>query len=64
MASSATQTSVDPVALAEDQYFASNPPPKELDQHVALARSFVSQHAASGRRVVLVTSGGTTGVYL
>jgi phosphopantothenate---cysteine ligase (ATP) len=46
--------------LAEDHYFSSNPPPKGLEAHQALARDFISQHAAAGRRVVLVTSGGTT----
>lgn len=45
---------------AEDQYFSSNPAPKALDEHVSLARDFISFHAAAGRRVVLVTSGGTT----
>ncbi|KAL2020975.1 hypothetical protein VTK56DRAFT_7749 [Thermocarpiscus australiensis] len=47
-------------ALAEDHYFSANPPPKELEKHVALARDFIDYHAAAGRRLVLVTSGGTT----
>lgn len=47
-------------ALAEDNYFNANPPPKDLDKHVALAREFIDYHAAAGRRLVLVTSGGTT----
>lgn len=46
--------------LAEDAYFASNPPPKQLAAHTALAEAFITQHAAANRRVVLVTSGGTT----
>lgn len=46
--------------LAEDHYFSANPPPKHLDDHVRLAREFIDLHAAAGRRVVLVTSGGTT----
>lgn len=46
--------------LAEDHYFGSNPPPKDLDKHVALARDFIDYHSAAGRRLVLVTSGGTT----
>ncbi|KAK4133327.1 DFP-domain-containing protein [Trichocladium antarcticum] len=46
--------------LAEDHYFGSNPPPKDLDKHVALAREFIDYHSAAGRRLVLVTSGGTT----
>jgi hypothetical protein len=47
-------------ALAEDHYFAANPPPKDLDKHVALARDFIDYHSAAGRRLVLITSGGTT----
>ncbi|KAK0763780.1 hypothetical protein N5P37_003167 [Trichoderma harzianum] len=45
---------------AEDAYFASNPPPKQLAAHTTLAEAFITQHAAANRRVVLVTSGGTT----
>ncbi|KAI1433546.1 DNA/pantothenate metabolism flavoprotein [Xylaria sp. CBS 124048] len=44
----------------ENSYFSSNPPPKALPQHVAAAQEFISQHAAADRRVVLITSGGTT----
>ncbi|ROT37569.1 DFP-domain-containing protein [Sodiomyces alkalinus F11] len=44
----------------EDHYFSSNPPPKALAHHEAQARDFISQHAAAKRRVVLITSGGTT----
>jgi phosphopantothenate-cysteine ligase len=47
-------------ALAEDHYFAANPPPKDLEKHVALARDFIDYHSAAGRRLVLITSGGTT----
>lgn len=47
-------------ALAEDHYFNTNPPPKHLPEHEELAREFISYHAAAGRRLVLVTSGGTT----
>jgi phosphopantothenate---cysteine ligase (ATP) len=46
--------------LAEDHYFSANPPPKALEKHVALAREFIDYHAAVGRPVVLITSGGTT----
>ena len=49
-----------PHDLAEDHYFSANPPPKDLDKHVALARAFIDHHAAAGRRLVLITSGGTT----
>ncbi|KAI0388666.1 DNA/pantothenate metabolism flavoprotein [Xylariaceae sp. FL0594] len=59
MASDSTHTSTSSVE-AENSYFSSNPPPKALAQHVAAAREFINQHAAANRRVVLVTSGGTT----
>ena len=44
----------------EDRYFSTNPPPKDLGQHMALVEEFVDKHAKANRRVVLVTSGGTT----
>ncbi|KAK3989167.1 hypothetical protein QBC44DRAFT_328106 [Cladorrhinum sp. PSN332] len=47
-------------ALAEDHYFSANPPPKDIERHVTLAKEFIDFHAAAGRRLVLVTSGGTT----
>ncbi|KAH6855175.1 DNA/pantothenate metabolism flavoprotein [Chaetomium sp. MPI-CAGE-AT-0009] len=47
-------------ALAETHYFAANPPPKDLEKHVALARDFIDYHSATGKRLVLITSGGTT----
>jgi len=59
MASDSTHTSSSSVEV-EDAYFSSNPPPKALPQHVAAAKEFINQHAAANRRVVLVTSGGTT----
>ncbi|KAI0425011.1 DNA/pantothenate metabolism flavoprotein [Xylaria sp. FL1042] len=59
MASDSTGTSSSSYQV-ENAYFSSNPPPKALPQHVAAAREFISQHAAANRRVVLVTSGGTT----
>ncbi len=46
--------------MAEADYFSQNPPPKGLDKHVAIARDFINFHVATKRRVVLVTSGGTT----
>src|ERR1700755_1809013 len=49
-----------PLAAAEIDYFTNNPPPKALGQHLSLARAFIERHAEEGRRVVLVTSGGTT----
>ncbi|KAI2615058.1 DFP-domain-containing protein [Hypoxylon sp. NC1633] len=60
MSSNTTNTSTSSHQVAENTYFDSNPPPKALPQHVAAAEAFISQHAAANRRVVLVTSGGTT----
>ncbi|KAK7188590.1 hypothetical protein DPSP01_005548 [Paraphaeosphaeria sporulosa] len=45
---------------AEHDYFANEPPPKDLQANVTLAREFVDRHGAARRRLVLVTSGGTT----
>jgi phosphopantothenate-cysteine ligase len=47
-------------AAIEKDYFASNPAPKALAQHLAIAKEFVSRHVRDGRKVALVTSGGTT----
>jgi phosphopantothenate-cysteine ligase len=47
-------------AEAESHYFTHEPPPKDLAANTTLAREFIDRHAAAGRRVVLVTSGGTT----
>lgn len=46
--------------IAEEDYFTTNPPPATLQTHGDLAASFIRQHAGAKRRVVLVTSGGTT----
>lgn len=43
-----------------DAYFATNPKPITLDHNAQLAKAFIDQHAQAGRRVALVTSGGTT----
>ncbi|KAI0400058.1 DNA/pantothenate metabolism flavoprotein [Xylaria palmicola] len=59
MASASTQTSASS-SQVENAYFSSNPPPKALPQHIAAAEAFINQHAATNRRVVLITSGGTT----
>ncbi|KAF2109259.1 phosphopantothenate-cysteine ligase-like protein [Lophiotrema nucula] len=48
------------IAAAEHDYFSHEPPPKNLKPNVTLAREFIDRHAGEGRRVVLVTSGGTT----
>ncbi len=46
--------------IAERDYFSENPAPKLLAKYTELTRNFIDFHAAAGRRVVLVTSGGTT----
>lgn len=50
----------DTIEEAESHYFIHNPPPKDLKANVTLAREFIDRHANEGKRVVLVTSGGTT----
>ncbi|KKK14949.1 phosphopantothenate-cysteine ligase [Aspergillus rambellii] len=45
---------------AESAYFNNYPPPKALPKHESLARSFINYHVEANRRLVLVTSGGTT----
>ncbi|KAL4781784.1 DNA/pantothenate metabolism flavoprotein [Aspergillus varians] len=47
-------------ADSESAYFNNYPPPKALPKHESIARSFIDHHVESNRRVVLVTSGGTT----
>ncbi|KAF3931739.1 hypothetical protein ABW19_dt0208929 [Dactylella cylindrospora] len=44
----------------ESSYFDNNKPPPELDEFSRLAEEFVELHHKQKRRVVLVTSGGTT----
>lgn len=58
--SSRTTESSTMSAEEEDAYFSTNPAPRNLDAHVEQARSFITTHAHVGRRVVLITSGGTT----
>jgi len=45
-----------------DAYFHQNPAPKALSNHQSLAREFIQYHLENSqdRRIVLVTSGGTT----
>lgn len=46
--------------MSDDSYFNHNPPPRSLQMHTTLAKAFIAQHLDHSRRVVLVTSGGTT----
>ncbi|MCJ1274333.1 hypothetical protein MMC21_002128 [Puttea exsequens] len=47
-------------APSENSYFDENFPPQSLESHAKITRSFISYHSDAERRVVLVTSGGTT----
>lgn len=55
-----TTTMTENAQQAESYYFTHEPPPKDLNTNTTLAREFINRHADEGRRVVLVTSGGTT----
>lgn len=63
-----TETAIDrtvpefPVAesLDEDNYFKTNIPPPYLEELTKETTEFVKFHEKSGRKIVLVTSGGTT----
>ncbi len=46
--------------FSAEEFFATQPPPLNLAEHAAKAKAFVQRHIAQGRKVVLVTSGGTT----
>ncbi|KAH9933775.1 phosphopantothenate-cysteine ligase [Fomitopsis serialis] len=46
--------------FSAESYYATQPPPSNLDQEVRNVRDFVRKHVNAGRNVVLVTSGGTT----
>ncbi|CAG8955099.1 hypothetical protein HYFRA_00007114 [Hymenoscyphus fraxineus] len=46
--------------VAERDYFSENPAPSSLEKYTILSRDFIKFHADARRRVVLVTSGGTT----
>ncbi|TCD61461.1 hypothetical protein EIP91_008396 [Steccherinum ochraceum] len=47
-------------SFSAEKYFATQPPPSTLEQDVSRVREFVDRQVAEGRKVVLVTSGGTT----
>lgn len=51
---------ISPLDHAESHYFTQNSPPPDLHRHLTVARTFIERHASNGRRVALVTSGGTT----
>ncbi|GAA96492.1 uncharacterized protein L969DRAFT_494393 [Mixia osmundae IAM 14324] len=43
-----------------EAFFADSDPPPKLDEELRAAQSFIARHAREGRRIVLITSGGTT----
>ncbi|KIJ24765.1 hypothetical protein M422DRAFT_237304 [Sphaerobolus stellatus SS14] len=47
-------------SFSAESYFATQAPPPDLEQLVDGVREFVDRHIQEGRRIVLVTSGGTT----
>lgn len=55
-----SSTSKPDLAQQERSYFDVNPPPATLEKHTSDAKEFIDVHEVAGRRVVLVTSGGTT----
>ncbi|KAF5381291.1 hypothetical protein D9615_008332 [Tricholomella constricta] len=53
-------TTSDPTSFSAEEYFATQPPPPTLEHDISGVRDFVARQAKEGRKVVLVTSGGTT----
>ncbi|KAG6915086.1 hypothetical protein DXG01_013533 [Tephrocybe rancida] len=53
-------TPTEPTSFSADEYFATQPPPPTLEYDISGVRDFISRRAKEGRKVVLVTSGGTT----
>ncbi|EDR07987.1 uncharacterized protein LACBIDRAFT_185029 [Laccaria bicolor S238N-H82] len=51
---------VEPTTFSAEDYFATQPPPSTLHHDVEQVKNFVARQAKEGRKVVLVTSGGTT----
>lgn len=41
--------------FSADEFFASQPPPARLEEHLKAVREFVERNVSAGRRVVLVT---------
>lgn len=48
------------VPFSAESYFATQPPPPTLDHDVSAVREFIKRQEQERRKVVLVTSGGTT----
>ncbi|KFH62818.1 hypothetical protein MVEG_11344 [Podila verticillata NRRL 6337] len=60
LSSASTPSSTSPGPVTAEAYFASHVAPKSLPENAEKIRTFVDRHMHEGRRVVLVTSGGTT----
>lgn len=41
--------------FSAEEFFASQPPPPRLQEHIDAVREFVEKNATAGRRVVLIT---------
>ncbi len=54
------RSATDSVVANDDAYFSANPAPDNLEEVASIASRFIEQHACAQRRVVLITSGGTT----
>ncbi|CAE6533558.1 unnamed protein product [Rhizoctonia solani] len=46
--------------FSAESYFETQPPPADLDDNIQGVKEFIDYHANSGRKIVLITSGGTT----
>ncbi|KLO14388.1 phosphopantothenate-cysteine ligase [Schizopora paradoxa] len=46
--------------ISAGEYYATQPPPSTLEADMQKIRQFIGRHKEAGRKVVLITSGGTT----
>ncbi|KAL1948979.1 hypothetical protein VTO73DRAFT_10785 [Trametes versicolor] len=56
----ATSSQTEEHTFSAERYFATQPPPTTLESDVARVSEFIQRQQREGRKVVLVTSGGTT----
>ncbi|GJJ09812.1 hypothetical protein Clacol_004036 [Clathrus columnatus] len=47
-------------SFSSESYFATQPPPPNLEESISGVRQFIDRHIQENRRIALVTSGGTT----
>ncbi|GAA6027645.1 hypothetical protein JCM8097_007962 [Rhodosporidiobolus ruineniae] len=50
----------EPTQFSADDFFAQQPPPAQLDHHLDQVNAFVQHNLRQRKRIVLITSGGTT----